>query len=113
MLIHSLPLSLYPGLSEGAALLATTGDVDFNTYIRGVALKMGLHLNEYGLWRQHTNGDSGEGRWELVASRTEEEILSELGIEFIEPERRNFSFIASTKKSGTARRSKSRRLETA
>lgn len=77
---------------------------------------MGLRLNEYGLWRhcrssessynstepnEVTNGKSAgaeEGRWELIASRTEQEIFDELGIDYVEPERRNFSFIATKQK---------------
>ena len=34
-----------------------------------------------------------EGRWELVASRTEEEVLDALGVEFVEPELRNCEFV--------------------
>lgn len=78
---------------------------------------MGLRLNDYGLWRhcrppgssfdnstelnEVTNGKSAgteEGRWELIASRTEQEIFDELGIDYVEPERRNFSFIATKQK---------------
>ena len=34
-----------------------------------------------------------EGRWELIASRTEEEVLDALGVEFVEPELRNCEFV--------------------
>ena len=34
-----------------------------------------------------------EGRWELIASRTEEEVLDALGVEFVEPELRNCDFV--------------------
>lgn len=37
--------------SRGAALLALTGDTDFNRDIRMKAIKLGMHLNEFGLWR--------------------------------------------------------------
>lgn len=112
-----MPFRLYPILSEGSALLASTGDAEFNSHLRKVAKTMGLRLNEYGLWRHCrspgssldnsaepngvTNGKSAgaeEGRWELIVSRTEQEIFDELGIDYVEPERRNFSFIATKQK---------------
>jgi hypothetical protein len=82
--------------SRGAALLSLTGDVEFNRHIRSRALELGLHLNEYGLWRWEGEGD-GNGYWALLKAETEEEILTELNMEFIEPERRNFSFILDKK----------------
>lgn len=36
-----------------------------------------------------------DGRWELVASKTEQEILEELGLEYVEPDRRNFEYVIS------------------
>ncbi|THH02942.1 hypothetical protein EW145_g6674 [Phellinidium pouzarii] len=112
-------LTLVPNLSEGAALLAATGDVDFNSHLRGIASNMGLHLNELGLWRRrmapqrehdgpnsdvldHDRGDilsknepEENGRWELVASSTERDILNALRVDYVEPERRNFTFVLS------------------
>lgn len=38
------------------------------------------------------------GFWELVRATTEEEILSELGMEYIEPEKRNFEFLSLKKR---------------
>ena len=46
------------------------------------------------------NADEQEGRWELVGSKTENEIFEGLGMEYVEPSRRNFSFIASRQKGG-------------
>ena len=105
-------------LSEGAALLSATGDTDFNAYIRSCATKQDLTLNEYGLWRfcsgktpstTESNASPSplpadskckkSGRWELVASSTETEVLEALGVGFVEPERRNFSFIVQRSKS--------------
>ncbi|KAI5115357.1 hypothetical protein M0805_002244, partial [Coniferiporia weirii] len=115
-----MDLSLFPVLSEGAALLATTGDKDFNLHLRGVASKMGLHLNEYGLWRrrpsptrENSNGDgtpdpsppsSGreeDDRWDLVASVTEQEVLRALEVNYVEPERRNFAYVMSRSEHGS------------
>lgn len=104
-------------------MLSLTGDLDFNIDIRKRAQQMGMHLNEYGLWRFHPrNGDAngtvqseetpelptGEGHWELVASETEEEILSELGMPWVEPEKRNFSFVLD----GTKKRSRGKPIAT-
>lgn len=74
---------------------------------------MGLLLNEYGLWRfcrrtplsyddesSNTTTDA-DGRWELVASTTEQEVLDELGVEYVQPERRNFAFVMSKSKQGS------------
>ncbi|EJC98074.1 Nucleotidyltransferase [Fomitiporia mediterranea MF3/22] len=118
-----MDLSLYPTLSEGAALLATTGDADFNAHVRRCASKQGLLLNEFGLWKfcpqsspetetentsssknsENVTGSNSdaEGRWELVASSTEKEILDELGVEYVGPERRNFTFVVSKSKQGS------------
>ena len=98
-----LNCSFAPVKSKGAALLALTGDVEFTRHVRGRALALGLHLNEFGLWRWQVNGnglehsdDAGEddgGFWELVRAESEEEILNELGMEYVEPEKRNFRFV--------------------
>jgi DNA polymerase beta len=63
------------------------------------ALNLGLHLNEFGLWRWQENEANPDknGYWELVKAETEEDVLEELGIEWIAPERRNFSFIVGKK----------------
>jgi len=90
-------------------LLALTGDIEFNRHIRSKAIKLGLHLNEFGLWRWNANNriplegevdENGEtyGFWELVRAETEAEILRELGMEYIEPEKRNFSFVVGLPK---------------
>jgi DNA polymerase beta len=85
--------------SKGAALLALTGDLEFNKHLRMRAHDHGCHLNEFGLWRwQGVKGeDSAEdperGYWEMVKAETEEEILDVLGMEWVEPERRNFKFV--------------------
>lgn len=59
----------------GAALLYFTGPQQYNIAYRARAKRMGLKLNEHGLWR-------GEHR---VAGRTEEEVYQALGKEWKEP----------------------------
>ncbi len=102
------PHSLLPLPSKGAVLLANTGDSDFHSFVRTTASRMGLQLNELGLWRwkevpraacdaedasPSEARPSASGYWELLASRSEEDILEELGLDYVEPENRNFSFV--------------------
>ena len=89
--------SLAPWSSRGAALLQLTGDIEFNRDIRAKAIGMDMHLNEFGLWRW-SNGLNGKRDpkadtkfWELVKAETEEEILNELGMGYVEPVKRNFA----------------------
>lgn len=99
-----------PWESKASALLAATGDAEFNKDMRNKARKMGMHLNEFGLWRWVSSpGDSGgnedarEGHWERVPTSTEEDILQELGVEWIEPKRRGFAFLTAKRPRGTPR----------
>lgn len=82
-----------------------TGDNAFNKNISDTAKKLSLHLNNHGLWSWHSN-DNGSlkdafegsgtspGHWRLVKSATEHDIFEELGMDFIEPEKRNFLFVS-------------------
>lgn len=69
-----------PEESYGAAMQYFTGSKEHNVALRQRALRMGFTLNEYGLVRL-----SDEVR---VASATEEEIYSTLGLAWIPPELR-------------------------
>lgn len=88
--------------SKGAALLSLTGDLEFIKDLRIQACKLGMHLNEYGLWRwvSHDTEDTSDssqeenGHWELIHTETEEDILHELDKSWIEPTKRNFSFLS-------------------
>jgi DNA polymerase (family 10) len=62
----------------GAGLLYFTGDKEHNIWLRKIAIKKGMKLNEYGLFR-------GSKR---IAGRTEQEIYNVLGIKMSEPEKR-------------------------
>lgn len=97
--------SYVPRQCAGAALIALTGDLEFNLAIRRAASRLGLRLNEYGLWRWRDTAattciDEVEkqwsieqygGYWELVASEREEDIFEAVGMEWVAPERRNFT----------------------
>ncbi|MCP8322735.1 MAG: DNA polymerase/3'-5' exonuclease PolX [Candidatus Methylarchaceae archaeon HK02M2] len=64
--------------SFGAALMYFTGSKEFNVEMRRVAIKKGLKLNEYGLFK--------DGKQKV--GKTEEEIFQRLGMTYIEPELR-------------------------
>jgi DNA polymerase (family 10) len=78
-----IDLRVVPPDSWGAALLYFTGSKEHNVRLRGHALKKKLLLNEYGLYRV-----GAEARGQEIASRTEEEIYTALGMEPIPPELR-------------------------
>ncbi len=62
--------------SYGAALQYFTGSKAHNIHLRTICLKLGLKLNEYGLFKGN----------ERIAGRTEEEIYEALGMETPPPE---------------------------
>jgi DNA polymerase (family 10) len=72
-----------PHESFGAAMQYFTGSKDHNVVLRTNALKLGLTLNEYGLFTLDTN--------ERVAGEDEEEIYRRLGYAWIPPELRENS----------------------
>jgi len=69
-------LMVVPDDAYGAILHHFTGGKDHNIQLRTLALKKGLMLNEFGLWK-------GKKR---IAARTEEEIYAKMGLPFIPPE---------------------------
>lgn len=66
--------------SFGAALQYFTGSKEHNIQIRNIAVKMGLKINEYGVFKKETE--------EYIAGRTEEEVYKAIGLDYIEPELR-------------------------
>ncbi len=71
-------LRVVPEESFGAALQYFTGSKEHNIVLRKIAIKKGLKLNEYGVYR---------GR-KQIAGRTEEGVYKILGLKNIEPELR-------------------------
>jgi DNA polymerase (family X) len=71
---------LLPVESYGAAMQYFTGSKNHNVTLRQRALKMGLTLNEYGLFRLDDN--------QRVASATEDEIYGALKLDCVPPELR-------------------------
>jgi len=64
--------------SFGAAMVYFTGSKNFNIKLRQIAIKKGLKLNEYGLFRKN----------KFVAGKTEAEMFKHLGLPYVEPELR-------------------------
>jgi DNA polymerase (family 10) len=71
-----MDLRIVPKESFGAALMYFTGSKDHNVRIRSLALKKGLKVNEYGVFKNDRR----------VAGKTEEEIYKLLKLQFIPPE---------------------------
>ena len=71
-------LRVVPEESYGAALQYFTGSKAHNIAVRSLAVKKGLKINEYGVFR-------GETR---IAGRTEEEVYAQVGLPYFEPELR-------------------------
>ncbi len=78
----NVDLRIVPAESYGAALNYFTGSKAHNIALREIAIKKGMKLNEYGLFKVR-------GKKEIfVAGRTEEELYQALGLRYIEPEMR-------------------------
>jgi len=73
-----MDLRILPEKSYGAALLYFTGSKDHNVKIRGLALKKGLKINEYGVFKNE----------KMIAGKSEKEIYNLLDMDFIPPELR-------------------------
>lgn len=72
-----------PTESFGAAMQYFTGSKEHNVVLRTVAVRQGLTLNEYGLFRIEDN--------QLIASAHEEDVYRTLGYQWIPPELRENS----------------------
>jgi DNA polymerase (family 10) len=70
-------LRVVPPQSWGAALQYFTGSKAHNIRVREIAVRKGLKLSEYGLFRVEDNA--------LVVSETEEEVYAKLGLAWIPP----------------------------
>ncbi len=71
-------LRVVPEESYGAALQYFTGSKAHNIAVRSLAVKKGLKINEYGVFR-------GE---KAIAGRTEVEVYAQVGLPYFEPELR-------------------------
>ena len=66
--------------SYGAALQYFTGSKEHNVKMRGIAIKKGFKLNEYGLFNKETD--------KYIVGRDEKEVYNKLGLSYVEPELR-------------------------
>ncbi len=69
--------------SFGAALQYFTGSKEHNVAVREIAIKKGLKLNEYGVFRKSSN--------RRIAGKTEEEVYKAIGLRYMDPEIRENS----------------------
>lgn len=84
-LIEGILFDFYLTTEEawGATLLHATGPRQRNIAYRVKAKKMGMALNEHGLYRL-----DAEGNLTWLAGRTEQEVVAELGCTWREPQER-------------------------
>jgi DNA polymerase (family X) len=73
-----MDIRVVPKISYGAALQYFTGSKDHNIVLRKIAIEKGLKLSEYGLFK---------GK-KIIASGSEEEVYSALGLDWPAPELR-------------------------
>lgn len=71
-------LRVVPEESYGAALNYFTGSKEHNIALREIAIKKGMKMNEYGLFR---------GK-KMIAGESEKDIYAALGLVYVEPELR-------------------------
>ncbi len=74
-------LRVIPANSWGAALQYFTGSKEHNVKVRSIAKRLGLRINEYGVYR--SDDDQIQ-----VAGETEESVYSSVGLPWIPPELR-------------------------
>ena len=111
--IYSYGFSLVPQKSLGSALLFLTGDNEFHKDLSTRAQNIGMLFNHHGLWNWNSSqtespapnaesqsfvGTMNDGYWSLAKSTTEEEIFQELGMDFVDPTRRNFAFVSGKRR---------------
>ncbi len=83
----SADLRVVPPEVFGATLHHFTGSKDHNVEMRARAMKRGLRVSEWGVFRRGT-GDGGGDTEERVACESEEDVYAAVGLEWIPPELR-------------------------
>jgi DNA polymerase/3'-5' exonuclease PolX len=78
-------IRLVPLEEWGTSLLFSTGPDTFNTQLKQQASQLGYKLDEKGLYKLSVQDDGDE----LIPTRTEKDIFIELGISYVEPEKRS------------------------
>jgi len=102
-----IDIRLIPRESYPASILYFTGSKDFNTRVRRKALKEGMTLEEYGLYKLkkvplETIDENGEDnnddkktkyknvKGDMIPVSSEEDILEKIGIPYLPPEKRKY-----------------------
>ncbi|RUS23946.1 hypothetical protein BC938DRAFT_474359 [Jimgerdemannia flammicorona] len=89
--LQCITMGSYRRLQMGAALIYFTGSDIFNRSMRLLAFRMGMRLNQRGLFADVIYGPDRvrltEGR--LIAQRTEQEIFDDLGVPWRPPHERH------------------------
>ena len=94
IVLHSglqVDLRVIPARSFGAALQYFTGSKDHNVAVRTRAVRRGLRVNEWGVFRVPEDADPaelGKEEGERLAGDTEEGVYEALGLTWIPPELR-------------------------
>lgn len=99
---RKLNITLVPPKTSTAAILYLTGDEAFVSHLKTRAQRMGMLLNEFGLWKWESSPANeatlnslgaveDRGWWTLVKTETERDIFMGLGMEYVKPERRNWA----------------------
>lgn len=78
--VRRIDVMYIPYNALGSALLHFTGSANFNKKIREVAINLGFSLSQYGL----VNKETGK----KIKTKTEQDIFTRLGLEYILPEDR-------------------------
>jgi DNA polymerase (family 10) len=81
-------LRVVPARSFGAALVYFTGSKDHNVNIRTRAVREGLRVNEWGVFRVPEDADAdelGKEDGERLAGETEEDVYAALGMAWVPP----------------------------
>jgi DNA polymerase (family 10) len=87
----SIDLRVIPAESWGAAMHYFTGSREHNVRVRTMAVKRGLRVNEWGVFRVPEGADPdelGPTDGERVGGATEEEVFEAVGLPWIPPELR-------------------------
>ena len=72
----------------GSAMQYFIGNKEHNIKLREIAIRKGLKLSEYGLFKRTGLRAQGSEQWMRIAGSTEEGIYKKLGLEWIPPELR-------------------------
>jgi len=72
----------------GSAMQYFIGNKEHNIKLREIAIRKGLKLSEYGLFKRTGPGARGTEHWMRIAGSTEEGIYKKLGLKWMPPELR-------------------------